>query len=244
MLIRDRCEAVALCVEPDEALPYRIIQVFGDIGPLEIEGLRDLVGGQLLFPEQGHDLADLELADDHVVEQPGEGLAFEKGAVFFHRLEVDAELFPLDQANVGNQSGQRLKSELQGVKVQSLADPKGPQGLGRFREIVHDLGVAHALGGADPFDAQPLGVQADMGQQFAAQVHEEQRFVVPLGQVVALPRPAAADEHAVHAIFKGAQQEGQVHPAGTHETNDLDIRCILLSGNSSQVRSGISSPVA
>jgi hypothetical protein len=113
-----------------------------------------------------------------------------------------------------------------------------------LREIIHDLCKAAAFGCRYPFESQSLGIEPDQRQQFPAQMHQAQGKVIALGDVVALARPTAADEYPVFSIGKRTEHTCQVNSAGAHDTNNLDIRRILLSGNSSQVRGGITSPIA
>jgi hypothetical protein len=71
-----------------------------------------------------------------------------------------------------------------------------------------------------------------------------QRQKVAFGDIMAFSGPAAANDHTVFSIQKSPEDKGQIDPSRAHDTNNLDIRGILLSGNSSQVRGGVSSPIA
>jgi hypothetical protein len=113
-----------------------------------------------------------------------------------------------------------------------------------LREIIHNLCIAAAFGCRYPFKSQSLRVKPDQRQQFTAQMHHAQGKVIAFGDVLALARPTTADEHPVFSIGKRTEHKCQVDSAGAHDADDLDIGRILLSGNSSQVRGGITSPIA
>ncbi len=81
-------------------------------------------------------------------------------------------------------------------------------------------------------------------QELLADERVAQGVVISLGHVVAFARPAAADDHPVGSLLERAEHEGQIHPTGAHQADDPDLRCVALSGNSRQIRSGIRSPGA
>jgi len=51
-------------------------------------------------------------------------------------------------------------------------------------------------------------------------------------------------QYTIGAQLKGFQNETGVHPTGTHHPYDPDIRGILHSAHTCQIRSRVSTPVA
>jgi hypothetical protein len=69
-------------------------------------------------------------------------------------------------------------------------------------------------------------------------------MVVSIRNVMAFVQVATSDEHAVHSIGEGTENEGQVNSPAAHDADQFDISRILLSGNSSQIGSAVRSPIA
>ena len=75
---------------------------------------------------------------------------------------------------------------------------QGAEPLQILDHLVHDALHLVALGSRDPFEAQPLVLDAHRLEQSMDQGHAPQRFVIAL-LVVAVTRVATADEHTVRA---------------------------------------------
>ena len=69
-------------------------------------------------------------------------------------------------------------------------------------------------------------------------------MVVPMSNIVAFIQTAAADKHPVGSIGESPEYERHIHSSAAHYANQLDVCCILLSGDSSQIGGAVRSPIA
>src|SRR3990172_5816759 len=74
-----------------------------------------------------------------------------------------------------------------------------PETANLLGELIHHIAQALAFGGGNPFQAQPLRLDAELREHLAQQLRTAQRFVVSF-LIVAIPGMAAADQHAVGAV--------------------------------------------
>ena len=65
-----------------------------------------------------------------------------------------------------------------------------------------------------------------------------------MGNVVAFIEMAGADKYPIRSLGESPEYMGQVDSAGTHDANKPHFGGILQSGNSSQVRGPVCSPMA
>jgi hypothetical protein len=65
-----------------------------------------------------------------------------------------------------------------------------------------------------------------------------------MGNVVAFTQMAGTDKDPIGSLGESPEYMAQVDPAGTHDANKPHFGGILQSGNSSQVRSAVGSPMA
>ena len=92
---------------------------------------------------------------------------------------------------------------------------------------MHDLGEAYAFAGRDPFQAQPVRVDADVLQDALGDEAVTQGVVIAFRVVVTVAQMAAADKHGVGLLGEGAQDELQIDPARAHQADHAQIRRIL-----------------
>jgi hypothetical protein len=68
-------------------------------------------------------------------------------------------------------------------------------------------------------------------------------MMISVGDIVAFVKMTAANENSVHPVRESAKHKGQVDSPAAHDADELDMGCVLLSGDSSQVGSAVGSPV-
>jgi len=105
------------------------------------------------------------------------------------------------------------------------------------------FGEQDAVSGRHELDVHPFRLQPDVFHDSFTQKRHVECMVIAMGHIIALIQPAAADKHAVFPVKEGLEYKFRVDSAGTHDANQPDLRCILQSGNSSQVSSPVCSPV-
>jgi hypothetical protein len=69
--------------------------------------------------------------------------------------------------------------------------------------------------------------------QFPAHLHHTEGMVIPIRNIMAFIQMTPADEYPVHPVRKSSKDKSQIDSAAAHYTDQLNIGCVLLSGNSS-----------
>lgn len=112
-----------------------------------------------------------------------------------------------------------------------------------LRKIIHHLGKARALGGADPFHSKAVPGHAQIVEHAQEQRHAAPGEVIARG-VMAVAGVAAAEDHAVGSALEGTEDEHRVHTAGAGNADDLYIRGVLKPVRSGEIGTGVGAPVA
>ena len=111
-------------------------------------------------------------------------------------------------------------------------------------KFIHDLGKADPIPGRHIFYPQPLRIKADMRHYFFTEKRHAQGMKIPVRGVVAFAKIAADDKHPINSFGESAEYKRQIDSAGAHDAYQSHFSGILQSGNSSQVGSAVSSPLA
>jgi hypothetical protein len=82
-----------------------------------------------------------------------------------------------------------------------------------------------------------------VGEHFPAYLDHGERVVIAIGNVMAFVQVTPAYKHPVRSVGESTEHKCQVDSSAAHDADQLDIGCVLLSGNSSQVGSAVRSPV-
>jgi len=93
-------------------------------------------------------------------------------------------------------------------------------------------------------DIEPLGIKPHVFHDPFAEEYHIERMVVAMSNVIAFTKTATADEHPIHSVLEGPENECRVDSPGAHDADHPYFGCILQPGHASQIGSAIRSPMA
>ena len=111
-----------------------------------------------------------------------------------------------------------------------------------LRKIIHDLGKACALGGANPFHSKAIPGHTQISEHAQEQRHAAASEVVTRG-IVAIAGMAAAQDDAIGATSEGPQNKQGINPAGTGNLDDFDIGWVIFTGRAGAVSTSVAAPI-
>ena len=119
----------------------------------------------------------------------------------------------------------------------------GAQFQGAFHHLLGDGCESGSLRGGQVEHFHPLGFQAHLGEVLFQLGHPLPGPDVA-HEVMAFALQAAGHEDRVGAGLKGLEQVDDVHPAGAGHHDDLDVRGVLQTHRTCQVRGAVCSEAA
>ena len=111
-----------------------------------------------------------------------------------------------------------------------------------LRKIIHHLGKARALGGADPFHSKAVPGHAQIVEHAQEQRHAAPGEVIARG-VMTVAGVAAAEDDTIGATSEGPQDEQGINPAGAGNLDDFYVGRIIFAGRSGAVGAGVAAPI-
>src|SRR5581483_219095 len=108
--------------------------------------------------------------------------------------------------------------------------------------VAHPLNLV-ALGGGDPLEPNPSLLDSEVAQHAPQELEAPERVDVPL-LVVAVPRMAAPDQHAVGSVPERGEDELRVDPARAHEPDGPDVWRVLHPRDPGEVGGRVRAPGA
>ena len=111
-----------------------------------------------------------------------------------------------------------------------------------LRKIIHDLGKACALGGADPFHSKTIPGHTQIVEHTQEQRHAAAGEVIARG-IVAIAGMAAAQDDTIGATSEGPQNKQGINPAGTGNLDDFDIGRVIFAGRAGAVSTSVAAPI-
>ena len=111
-----------------------------------------------------------------------------------------------------------------------------------LRKIIHDLGKARALGGADPFHSKTIPGHTQIVEHTQEKRHAAAGEVIARG-IVAIAGMAAAQDDTIGATSEGPQNKQGINPAGTGNLDDFDIGWVIFTGRAGAVSTSVAAPI-
>ena len=111
-----------------------------------------------------------------------------------------------------------------------------------LRKIIHDLGKARALGGADPFHSKAVSRHTQIIEHAQEQRHAAAGKVIARG-IMTITGVAAAQDDTIGATSEGPQNKQGINPAGTGNLDDFDIGRVIFAGRAGAVSTSVAAPI-
>ena len=111
-----------------------------------------------------------------------------------------------------------------------------------LRKIIHDLGKARALGGADPFHSKTISRHTQIIEHAQEQRHAAAGEVIARG-IVAIAGMAAAQDDTIGATSEGPQNKQGINPAGTGNLDNFDIGRVIFASRAGAVSTSVAAPI-
>ena len=114
---------------------------------------------------------------------------------------------------------------------------------GLFGDFIHKLCKLRTFAGANPTSPNAVFIQSQRFKDLLQHSNTASGFIVT-GNIVAIARVTTTNHDAVSAGEERFNHVYRVDSAAAHHSDRVDIRWILRSGSTGEVRGGTSAPVA